>query len=444
MSKKPGGRKPAAKTGTQTRTETGAKKARKSPSPPPSSPPPAPVSPQERPQQASPSASAPAARATQGGGGYAQLGPGDPAPWFKQRSGSNPRYVFDTAAGRWIALCFFGTAGDPVSKVALDAVAANRDLFDDERACFFGVSLDPADEAQGRVADAMPGLRYFWDFDGMIARAYGAVPRDATAGKGAVALRRFWLLLDPLLRVRRLVPFQPGGAEIAEFFAYLRALPPPAEFAGIAMPAPVLILPDVFEPGFCRRLVALYEAHGGEESGFMREIEGKTVAVSDYAHKRRRDFVITDPEVIRQTQIRIQRRIAPEILKVHQFQATRMERYLVACYAAEEGGHFRAHRDNTTKGTAHRRFAVSINLNDDFAGGEVAFPEYGPQGFKMPAGTACVFSCSLLHRVTPVTAGRRYAFLPFLYDEAAAKIREANNQFLGDGIGAYKATGPTS
>ena len=38
-----------------------------------------------------------------------------------------------------------------------------------------------------------------------------------------------------------------------------------------------------------------------------------------------------------------------------------------------------------------------------------------------------------------MTEGRRYAFLPFLYDEAAAKIREANNPFLGAGVEAYKS-----
>jgi hypothetical protein len=44
----------------------------------------------------------------------------------------------------------------------------------------------------------------------------------------------------------------------------------------------------------------------------------------------------------------------------------------------------------------------------------------------------------------PVTAGRRYAFLPFLYDEAAARQREANNEKLADGIGAYRAAGQPS
>ncbi len=171
----------------------------------------------------------------------------------------------------------------------------------------------------------------------------------------------------------------------------------------------------------------------------MREVEGKTVAAYDPNHKRRKDFTVTDQTLIRQLQERVIRRINPEIEKVHFFKPTRMERYIVSCYAAEDGGHFRAHRDNTTKGTAHRRFAVSINLNAEFEGGEVSFPEYGPRSYKAPAGGAVVFSCPLLHAVSRVTQGRRFAFLPFLYDEAAAKIREANDQYLGEGSGGYKA-----
>ena len=121
----------------------------------------------------------------------------------------------------------------------------------------------------------------------------------------------------------------------------------------------------------------------------------------------------------------------PEIARSFQFQATRLERYLVACYAAEEGGHFAPHRDNTTKGTAHRRFAVSVNLNaEDFAGGDLRFPEFGSATYRPPTGGAVVFSCSLLHQALPVTSGRRYAFLPFLYDEAAAKIRDENLKFI--------------
>jgi len=37
-----------------------------------------------------------------------------------------------------------------------------------------------------------------------------------------------------------------------------------------------------------------------------------------------------------------------------------------------------------------------------------------------------------------MTRGRRYAFLAFLYDEAASKIREANNKCLGEYVDAYE------
>jgi predicted 2-oxoglutarate/Fe(II)-dependent dioxygenase YbiX len=116
-----------------------------------------------------------------------------------------------------------------------------------------------------------------------------------------------------------------------------------------------------------------------------------------------------------------------------------VKRYIVACYEAERSGFFRPHRDNTTKGTAHRRFAVTINLNAEaYEEGELRFPEFGSAIFKAPTGCALVFSCSLLHEVLPVTKGQHFAFLPFLYDEAGANIRAENNHFLSDDIETYK------
>jgi predicted 2-oxoglutarate/Fe(II)-dependent dioxygenase YbiX/peroxiredoxin len=368
------------------------------------------------------------------GPAYQRLEVGDPAPWFTQRTSQNPRFVMDVTAGRYIVLGFYGSAGDQAGRAAIEAIVARRHLFDDVKASFFGVSIDPRDASEGRIAD-MPGVRHFLDFDLSVSRLYGAAPFDAEAGRDDLAFRRFWVVLDPTLRVRALLPFDG----LHRLFDLIAALPPPDHYAGPVLQAPILFLPNVFEPAFCQHLVSLYERHGGEESGFMREVDGKTVAIQDKNHKQRRDFNIEDENVIAATRARVRRRVVPEIKKVHQFEVTRMERYIVCCYDAEEGGHFRAHRDNTTRGTAHRRFAVSINLNDDFDGGEVSFPEYGPRSFKPPPGGAVVFSCSLLHAVSRVTRGRRYAFLPFLYDDAAAAMREANNRFLGEGVGSYRS-----
>jgi predicted 2-oxoglutarate/Fe(II)-dependent dioxygenase YbiX/peroxiredoxin len=359
---------------------------------------------------------------------FASILAGDAAPWFKQRTASNPRYTFDSVGGRWIVLGFVGSFGDEAGLEAFKAVAAHRDLFDDSHASFFGVSLDGRDEAAGRLKDRLPGLRFFHDFDGAVSRLYGAVPRSYVPG-GEVALRRFWMIVDPTLRVEAVFPL----AEAERCFAHLRKLPPPSRFVGFEVPPPILVLPKVFEPALCRELVGLYEQQGGEESGFMREVEGKTVPVQDHSYKRRRDLTIEDGELKGILQSRIMRRVVPEIAKIFAFRVTRMERYIVGCYAAEDQAHFSPHRDNTTKGTAHRRFAVSINLNEDFEGGEVGFPEYGPRTFKAPPGGAIIFPCALLHAVSKVTAGRRYTFLPFLYDEAAAKLREQNAKYLEGG-----------
>jgi len=367
---------------------------------------------------------------------YNVLAVGDPAPDFRQACTSNPDYHFNTVGGRYVVLCFFGTSGDEKGRAMLKIIDEHRTLFDDSHVAFFGVSIDPNDEKEQRIRESLPGIRHFWDFDGSVSRLYGAVPTDALQGN--VNFKRFWVVLNPTLQVRAVFPVLADGSDRHQVAAYLQALPPVNAFCGFPVQAPILILPNVFEGDFCQRLIGLYEAHGGEDSGFMRDVDGKTTTVFDYHHKRRSDFTIEDEPLKSLIQRKVIRRINPEIKKAFQFHPTRMERYLVAGYHAANGSHFRPHRDDTTKGTAHRKFALSIFLNDDYDGGELSFPEYGSQAFKAPIGGAVVFSCSLLHTVSPVTRGCRYVFLPFLYDEAAAALREANNRFLDEKVGFYR------
>jgi predicted 2-oxoglutarate/Fe(II)-dependent dioxygenase YbiX/peroxiredoxin len=354
------------------------------------------------------------------------LGPGDAVPWFRAPALSgSPDYVFDTAAGRPILLLFFGSAAHPGTAAALSAVAARRSLFDDVSACFFGVTCDPSDEAEGRIAQQIPGIRFFLDYDRGLSLLYGAAAED-----GSGLYHPHWLLIDRALRVVARLPIDRAEAAI-DALAALAAAPPLPDWA------PVIMVPNVFEPALCSRLVGLYEENGGKESGFMREVDGKTVLLTDPQHKQRRDFDIEDEPLRQALAARVRRRLLPMVHRAFQFEVTRMERYLVACYEAG-AGHFRPHRDNTTRGTAHRRFAVTINLNSDYEGGDLRFPEYGPRTYRAPPGGAVVFSCSMLHEATPVTRGRRYTFLPFLYDEAAAEAREANNAFLSEDVAPYR------
>jgi predicted 2-oxoglutarate/Fe(II)-dependent dioxygenase YbiX len=159
------------------------------------------------------------------------------------------------------------------------------------------------------------------------------------------------------------------------------------------------------------------------------DIDGNTRRMIDYGHTRRGDREIDEEPLRRACRSRIARRLLPLVERCYGLRITRMERYLVSCY--EPGGHFAPHRDNTTRGTAHRQLAVSLFLNTgQYEGGHLRFPEYGNALYGAPAGGAVVFSCSLLHAATPVRAGRRMMFLPFLYDDASAQVRAENERHL--------------
>ncbi len=358
---------------------------------------------------------------------------GDPVPWFICRSTNNPNFNFDTAAGRYLVLCFYGSAATSnAAPVLRQIVSALRPRFDDEKVAFFGISVDPKDEAESRVQQMEPGIRFFWDFDGRVSKIYGAIDPDDVGPDGEPPYHAFTLVVDPMLRVIANIPLgdpQKHNQTLATLLANLPALD------NLNLQAPVLILPNLFEPRFCRSLITHYHNRGGAESGFMREMDGNTVGVFDHNFKRRKDFRFDDgpeyDELRGAVRARINRRLVPELQRAFHFKATRIERYVVSCYEAENGGFFRAHRDNTTKGTAHRVFACTVNLNaEEYEGGDLRFPEFGRRTFRAPTGGVVVFSCSLLHEALPVTKGVRYAFLPFLYDDEAAKIREVNLKFL--------------
>ena len=330
------------------------------------------------------------------------LRPGQNAPWFTAPTPSNPEFAFDTAAGRFVLMLFLPDAPEP-RVAALRTLAANQRLFDEATRCAFVIYRDPAMTAGLRD---MRGLRWMLDGDGGVTRHFGPEPH--------------WLLLDPTLRAIATAPIADGEAMMAR----VAALPAPAAHAGTPLHAPALIVPNIFEPELCEALIAMHQADGGEFTGVMRDQGDRTVAVMDEL-KKRRDLWLTDPDLQAAIQERLERRLYPMIRRGLGFTVTRIERYLVSCYDAADGGVFHPHRDSTTLGTAHRKFACSINLNAGFEGGDLRFAEYGPATYRAPPGGAVVFSCAMMHEARPVTAGRRYAFLPFFFDEAGAATLRA-------------------
>lgn len=193
--------------------------------------------------------------------------------------------------------------------------------------------------------------------------------------------------------------------------------------------APVLYVPEVFEPEFCRALINAFETGKTQKTGLIATNTsgalGDSECVIDPSRKSRRDHLVIDEKLLDGIRRRLERRVIPEIEKAFTRRVTGVEEFKVVRYDAAEGGHFAAHRDNVVKRNAHRRFAITLNLNtEDYEGGSLRFPEYGPDLYAPASGDAVVFSCSLLHEALPVTKGHRYVLLAFFFDEESSLFNE--------------------
>jgi 2OG-Fe(II) oxygenase superfamily len=342
-------------------------------------------------------------------------------------SNRNPHFALGALGGRYVLMCVVADLAAAAAQAALRAIAPVA--FDETLKACIVFCAAPGGGTDALVAEAAKTKLVFDDPSAEAARDCALLdPRLEPQGR--------WILFDPGLRVMALWPL--AGAEQA--LAALAALPHPDQHAGAPLHAPVLIAPRIFESSFCDTLVAYYAKHGGIASGITKNSpDGKTFITLADDFKRREDCMIEDALLREHAMHRVFWRLLPEIEKCFAWRATRMERYIVSRYNAESGGFFRPHRDNTTKGTAHRRFAVTINLNTgEYDGGDLRFPEFGSRTYRAPRGGAVVFSCGLLHEATPITRGERYAFLPFLYDEEGVKTRAANNPHLDPSAPRYE------
>jgi len=247
--------------------------------------------------------------------------------------------------------------------------------------------------------DGLPNA--FHDPDGSVHDAYGA------GGDEPVVV-----VLDPNLRV---VATEVAGDLQASVTAVAHAVPGAAMDDGLAPRlAPVLFVPDALSEDFCEELIDRWSAGGSVETGVETIVEGERAEATDVRRKRRRDHTVTDQELLRALTQHIGGRVFPELAKAFAFRAGGFEGFKIGCYTAEDRGHFEPHRDNLSAATAHRRFGLTVNLNEDYAGGELRFPEYGATRYRPSAGEALVFSGTHLHEVLPVDRGRRFVLLSFV------------------------------
>ena len=190
--------------------------------------------------------------------------------------------------------------------------------------------------------------------------------------------------------------------------------------------APILLIPNVLSPEECRRLTDYYELG----APFMvrpprqGEFDGDyQMPVYEHNRQDRVDQIIKERNVLEFLDQRIWGRVTPMIKKAFAFDVTLREDLHIARYQGDRDGNKMGHRDDTSAATAYRRFAFSMNLNDNFEGGELVFNEYNPHGYRTTPGTAMVFSSSLLHEVNETTKGVRYNLISHFYNETTINKR---------------------
>ncbi len=228
------------------------------------------------------------------------------------------------------------------------------------------------------------------------------------------------LLLDENQRV--LERFAPSDEPIStetrtlaeRTLAFFQREPPDEGIVLSGRVAPVLIIPNVLDQATCRMLIDHWETHGHEQGKVHSTVDGKESTSIDVGMKERQHHPILDDAVHNKVAAIVSRRIAPELHKAFHLRRFRCSRFIIACYDADQGGYFRVHRDNWSPQVQDRLFALTLNLNSEYEGGELRFPEYGASRYKPETGSALLFSCSHLHEATSVTKGRRFVLLSML------------------------------
>ncbi|MEM7221603.1 MAG: 2OG-Fe(II) oxygenase [Pseudomonadota bacterium] len=287
----------------------------------------------------------------------------------------------------------------------------------------YGVTTSPPEINAEVIAEEALPFSLLSDLELRVARGLGVghnLQPAAGAGEGAFTT----ILTDAN---RRVLAMERGSTadDLAERTCHHIEALPRTQPRSLGHFAPILYLPQVLESALCQELIARHEGGETQDSRvmFTKGKVGEGEYRLDPAVKVRRDHFLEDPKLVSLIKLRFARRVLPEIEKAFTRRVTGVEEFKVVCYRAESGGHFRAHRDNVVDRHAHRRFAMTLNLNKgDYEGGELWFPEYGPDLYSPETGDAVVFSCSLLHEARPVTKGQRYVFLSFMFDEESRQL----------------------
>jgi hypothetical protein len=334
---------------------------------------------------------------------------GDPLPWVDVPTTREELLPLKGLAGHGVVIT---SAGSGINTAALFAALERCAPVLGGHSAYWLAIMTP-DQADTELKTlANPWARVIVDADGAVRRALGIADSHA----GLVSLET-----DPSLRVVAAIQ-HTGDDAIAGAEAWLTQRLADTGERRQETDAPVILIPDVIEAELRDALMKAWDGGPHEASGYLREnADGGVTHVINPNRKRRSDLFLEESvPLAAQVHARIRARVAPWLERATHFKIGFAERYRIACYDAESAGFFAPHRD-FTEASPHRHFAMTIALNDGYEGGALRFPEFGAREYTLRPGQAIVYSGGLLHEVTPMTRGRRFALINFLTNGEGAR-----------------------
>jgi hypothetical protein len=183
--------------------------------------------------------------------------------------------TFDARPARYRLIAVIPSLDDTA---ALEALEGARRLVDSGKAAVFAAL--PGSKAVDDLERRFPYVGFLEAGENWTT-AFGAEPAGC------------WVILDPMLRIQNICPLR--DRDLA--FDFLDRLAAQGQASDL-VPAPILVLSDVFEPDLCRHLIDVFDRDGGKQTGFMQDGTVTTVERFDQSWKRRRDIVLSDPSLV--------------------------------------------------------------------------------------------------------------------------------------------------
>jgi prolyl 4-hydroxylase len=175
---------------------------------------------------------------------------------------------------------------------------------------------------------------------------------------------------------------------------------------------PYLLIDNVFNPQLLEKVIKYYDNNSNRHT-------------PHYTATKNRLHIHPDKELEIEIDNKLSRSVFPEIRKIFYFDVHYRESYKICYYDSKTGGRFHPHRD-TPAPYQHRRYAMSLFLNDDYEGGEFELPEYNFK-IKPKANSALIFPGISSHKVNEVTKGARRVIITFYCSELDGKTKNNCN-----------------